>query len=92
MICDEEHLLTLPGTQHEQFSVAFSLAGVSETEHFVARETELSQLHKTLNGSGSRRVAVVHGLGGMGSVETAAHTYFIDFTQTITKAQPHGLK
>jgi hypothetical protein len=42
---------------------------VSETEHFVAREIELTEMHKTLSGNGSRRMAVLHGLGGIGKTQ-----------------------
>ena len=41
----------------------------SETEHFVARETELIELHRTLSGNGSRRIAVLQGLGGIGKTQ-----------------------
>jgi len=35
----------------------------------VAREDELSEIHKTLQGDGSRRVVVLHGLGGIGKTQ-----------------------
>ncbi|KAF1816980.1 HET-domain-containing protein [Eremomyces bilateralis CBS 781.70] len=57
------------GNQFEDFSVSFSLADVSETEQFVARQTELLEMHKTLQGDGSRRIAVLHGLGGIGKTQ-----------------------
>lgn len=53
----------------QDFSVAFSLADVSDVEHFVAREDELSKIHKTLQGDGSRRVVILHGLGGIGKTQ-----------------------
>jgi AAA+ ATPase superfamily predicted ATPase len=57
------------------FSVAFSLSDVSEIEHFVAREEELEEMHKTLSGDGSRRTVVLHGLGGIGKTQlTVAYT------------------
>lgn len=59
-------LLTRSGFKLEDFSVPFSLSDVSNVEHFVAREDELSEIHKTLIGDGSRRVVVLHGLGGIG--------------------------
>ncbi|KAF1810343.1 kinesin light chain 1 [Eremomyces bilateralis CBS 781.70] len=53
----------------EDFSVGFSLADASETEHFVVRETELKEIHQTLSGDGIRRIAVLHGLGGIGKTQ-----------------------
>ena len=41
------------------------------TEHFVARQDELSEIHKILNGDDSRRTAVLHGLGGIGKTQLA---------------------
>jgi len=35
----------------------------------VAREDELSKIHKTLKGNGSRRAVVLHGLGGIGKTQ-----------------------
>ncbi|RYP25684.1 hypothetical protein DL766_006952 [Monosporascus sp. MC13-8B] len=63
--------LTYPGIQHEDFSVTFSLSGVPEIEHFVAREQELAEMRETLNSDGSRRVVVLHGLGGIGKTQLA---------------------
>jgi hypothetical protein len=62
-------LLTGIGIRHKDFSVAFSLSDVSEIEHFVAREEELAEMHKTLSGDGSRRTIVLHGLGGIGKTQ-----------------------
>jgi AAA+ ATPase superfamily predicted ATPase len=59
------------GIRHEDFSVAFSLSDVSEIEHFVAREEELAEMHRTLSGDGSRRTIVLHGLGGIGKTQLA---------------------
>ncbi|RYO80968.1 hypothetical protein DL762_007374 [Monosporascus cannonballus] len=63
--------LTYTGIQHEDFSVTFSLSGVPEIEHFVAREQELAEMRETLNSDGSRRVVVLHGLGGIGKTQLA---------------------
>jgi hypothetical protein len=63
--------LTYVGSQHEEFSVPFSLHGVPEIAHFVAREQELAQMHSILRGDGSRRVVVLHGLGGIGKTQLA---------------------
>jgi ATP/maltotriose-dependent transcriptional regulator MalT len=63
--------LTSIGRKFENFSISFSLADVSETEHFVAREKELAEIHTALSGDGSRRIAALHGLGGMGKTQLA---------------------
>lgn len=57
------------GTQHEDFSVAFSFPSALDIEHFVAREEELETMHRALSGNGSRRAVVLHGLGGMGKTQ-----------------------
>ena len=62
-------LLTGIGIKHEDFSIAFSLSDVSEIEHFVAREEELAEMHRTLSGDGGRRTVVLHGLGGIGKTQ-----------------------
>jgi len=46
-------LLTRSGFKREDFSITFSLSDVFDVEHFVAREDELSKIHKTLSGDGS---------------------------------------
>jgi hypothetical protein len=62
-------LLTLLGFKRDDFAVAFSLSNVSDVEHFVARKTELVEIHKALSGDGSRRAVVLHGLGGIGKTQ-----------------------
>ncbi|KAH6704226.1 hypothetical protein BKA61DRAFT_680479 [Leptodontidium sp. MPI-SDFR-AT-0119] len=57
------------GLKSEDFSVTFSLSDAFDVEHFVAREDELSRMHKTLRGDGSRRAIVLHGLGGIGKTQ-----------------------
>lgn len=42
-----------------------------DIEHFVAREYELEEMHKELNGNGSRRTIILYGLGGMGKTQLA---------------------
>src|SRR5882762_7596440 len=64
-------LLTRIGAKREDYSVAFSLSNVSEIEDFVAREEELVEIHRTLRGDGSRRIVVLHGLGGIGKTQLA---------------------
>jgi NB-ARC domain len=55
----------------ESFSVGFSLSEVSETEHFVARQEELAEMHKILGGNDMRQTVVLHGLGGIGKTQVA---------------------
>ncbi|KAL5325418.1 hypothetical protein ACEPPN_006543 [Leptodophora sp. 'Broadleaf-Isolate-01'] len=57
------------GSKREDFSVAFSLSSAPEIEHFVAREEELGEMHRTLSSDGSRRTIVLHGLGGIGKTQ-----------------------
>jgi hypothetical protein len=63
--------LTILGIQHEDFSVPFSLTEVAEAEVFVARNDELAELYQALRSDGSRRVVVLHGLGGIGKTQLA---------------------
>jgi ABC-type dipeptide/oligopeptide/nickel transport system ATPase subunit len=48
-----------------------SLNDVSETEHFVARQEELADIHKALGHKDSRRTVVLQGLGGIGKTQLA---------------------
>ncbi|KAI9773494.1 MAG: hypothetical protein M1839_002076 [Geoglossum umbratile] len=57
------------GFKREDFSVPFSLSDVSDVEHFVARKTELLEMHDSLSGDGSRRAVILHGLGGIGKTQ-----------------------
>ncbi|CAD6445958.1 41b63c63-b057-49e5-92f2-0b6c0abeaaab [Sclerotinia trifoliorum] len=57
------------GSKHEDFSIPFSLSNVPTIEQFVGREVELAKMHEMLNGDGSRRTVVLHGLGGMGKTQ-----------------------
>ena len=66
---DFRKLLTSLGLKREDFLVSFSLSNVSDVEHFVGRKTELAEIHKALSGNGSRRVVVLHGLGGIGKTQ-----------------------
>ncbi|KAI1325812.1 hypothetical protein F5Y16DRAFT_422491 [Xylariaceae sp. FL0255] len=67
----EEITKSQKGIQHEDFTVPFSLHGVPEIEYFVAREQELAEMRKALTSDGTRRVVVLHGLGGMGKTQLA---------------------
>jgi hypothetical protein len=62
-------LLTETGAKHEDFSVPFSLSDVSETQHFVARETELTEMHEALSNNSTRSTVILHGLGGIGKTQ-----------------------
>ena len=62
-------MLIRSGYKREDFSVTLSLSNVSDIEYFVAREDELSNIHKILKGDGSRRTVVLHGLGGIGKTQ-----------------------
>lgn len=62
-------LLTRIGIKQEEFQIPFSLFQVPEVEHFVARDKELMDMHKTLSGDGSRRTVILHGLGGIGKTQ-----------------------
>jgi hypothetical protein len=58
--------------------VPFSLSGVPESQHFIARDQELVDIRETLHGgqdrfhtAGDRTVAILHGLGGIGKTQLA---------------------
>lgn len=59
---------------HKDFSVQFSLCGVSETENFVGRDQELIEIKTAfgdnMNGS-HRKTVLLHGLGGIGKTQLA---------------------
>lgn len=59
------------GIHHETFSIPFSLPGVVETAHFVAREPELQDIRVALRSDGTRRSVTLHGLGGIGKTQLA---------------------
>jgi hypothetical protein len=61
--------LSETGRNFDDFSVVFSFSGVSETEHFIVRETQLAEMHKTRSGNGSRRIGVRYGLGEIGKTQ-----------------------
>ena len=66
---DIRKLLTGVWNKRKDFSVAFSLSAVSDIEYFVAREEELVDMHRKLSGDGTRRIVVLHGLGGIGKTQ-----------------------
>lgn len=53
------------------FAVQFSVPEVLRVDHFVGRSEELDAIHRELEHDGSRKTAVVHGLGGMGKTQLA---------------------
>jgi len=57
------------GTKREDFSVTFSLSNVFDIEYFVSREAELAELYTRLSGDGSRRIVVLHSLGGISKTQ-----------------------
>ena len=54
---------------YKDYSITFSLSGVPDINHFVAREKELTQMHRKLQGDGSRRIITLYGLGGIGKTQ-----------------------
>ncbi|KXJ85417.1 P-loop containing nucleoside triphosphate hydrolase protein, partial [Microdochium bolleyi] len=57
---------------HHNFLISFSLSGIPETPHFVARDAEVAEMRRILCSDGSRRIVVLHGLGGIGKTQLAA--------------------
>ena len=55
----------------ESFDVNFSIPEVLGTEHFVGRHEQLIEIHEKLKNDGSRKIVVLHGLGGMGKTQLA---------------------
>ena len=53
------------------FTVQPSVSEVSRVEHFVGREENITEICEALQYDGSRKTAVVHGLGGMGKTQLA---------------------
>ncbi|KAL4961772.1 uncharacterized protein BDV14DRAFT_119957 [Aspergillus stella-maris] len=61
--------------QSQKFHVPFDLTAVSAVENFMGREKESEQLWDYLRPSrqSSRKVAILHALGGMGKTQLATH-------------------
>ncbi|KUL91264.1 hypothetical protein ZTR_01469 [Talaromyces verruculosus] len=58
-----------------EFQVTFDLTGVPAIENFLGRHEELDDLwhHLQPENNNSRKVAVLHGLGGIGKTQLAIH-------------------
>ncbi|KAI0197707.1 heterokaryon incompatibility protein-domain-containing protein [Astrocystis sublimbata] len=56
---------------HNEFTITFALSDVPEAQCFVARERELTGMRNMLSSDGSRRVVVLHGLGGIDKTQLA---------------------
>lgn len=67
--------LTNSRTLASEFQVPFDLTGVPAIENFLGRHEELDHLwhHLQPENKGSRKVAVLHGLGGIGKTQLAIH-------------------
>jgi hypothetical protein len=63
--------LTSTGIDFEQFAVGLNLASFPEATQFVAREKELSKMHKLLQDHNSRSCVILHSLGGIGKTQLA---------------------
>lgn len=48
-----------------------NLSNIHEVTHFVARQDELRQIEEVLQDASRRRIAVIHGLGGIGKTQLA---------------------
>ncbi|CAI9635625.1 unnamed protein product [Alternaria burnsii] len=55
----------------ESFTVQSSVLEVSRVEYLVGREENITEICEALQYDGSRKTAVVHGLGGMGKTQLA---------------------
>lgn len=53
----------------ETFAIPFGISEATETQNFVGRREELAEIHEHLQYDNSRRIVVLHGLGGMGKTQ-----------------------
>ncbi|PMB63355.1 Vegetative incompatibility protein HET-E-1 [Beauveria bassiana] len=67
----EEVQKAVKGPPNNDFAITFSLSEAPEIQNFVARKEELAEMRRTLISDGSRRVVVLHGLGGIGKTQLA---------------------
>jgi hypothetical protein len=61
-------LLIILGFNYKDFSVAFSLANISNIEYFVVRKIKLVEIYKELRGNGSCQVVVLYGLSRISKI------------------------
>lgn len=54
-----------------QFVVTFNLLDIPEIHDFIGREREIAEIHQSLSSDGGRRIAILHGLGGIGKTQLA---------------------
>ncbi|KAI5460664.1 hypothetical protein BGZ63DRAFT_488662 [Mariannaea sp. PMI_226] len=69
-----------------EYTLAFSLSEVADVDRFVGRKDELAQMHNILDKPDGRRIAVLHGLGGIGKTQLAIaylKTYHSNYSATI---------
>ncbi|TGO06819.1 hypothetical protein BTUL_0472g00010 [Botrytis tulipae] len=59
------------GVDFEQFAIGLNHASFPEATQFVAREKELSEMHKLLQDHSSRSCVTLHGFGGIGKTQLA---------------------
>ncbi|PLB45240.1 TPR-like protein [Aspergillus steynii IBT 23096] len=53
------------------FALPLNLSGIFEAPQFVARKDELKRIEEVFKGTAGRRIAVLHGLGGIGKTQLA---------------------
>ncbi|KAK5308775.1 hypothetical protein LTR93_012392, partial [Exophiala xenobiotica] len=63
--------LTELGHDSDQFVVDVDLSAIPDAAKFVARENELGEMRRLLQGHKSRSSVVLHGLGGIGKTQLA---------------------
>ncbi|KAH8800725.1 hypothetical protein F5884DRAFT_757573 [Xylogone sp. PMI_703] len=67
----EEIHKSYKGTDFEQFTVGLDLSTLPEAAQFVARQSELTEMHRLLYGHRTRAAVILHGLGGIGKTQLA---------------------
>jgi hypothetical protein len=63
--------LTSTRVDFEQFAIRLNLASFPEATQFVAKEKELSKMHKLLQDHSSRSCVILHSLRGIGKTQLA---------------------
>ncbi|KAH8807443.1 hypothetical protein F5884DRAFT_899840 [Xylogone sp. PMI_703] len=67
----EEIHKSYKGPDFEQFTVKLNLSTFPESAEFVARASELTEMHRLLHGHKTRSAVVLQGLGGIGKTQLA---------------------